>query len=432
MTYEVIGMVIVIVGGALLITAVLRLLFGNNIVFRSWGILLPGIALLVVTIYIWGRVGGVHDLMMTFIMVPIGMGLLIVDFIVFGRIFLRQFHRFEGVLVSSSDQVRTASEQITVSSQQLAEGSSEQAASIEETSSSLEELSSMTRQNAGHANQAKNLSDDTTKATDTCANIMQEMAASIGQVNEASRETQKIVKTIDEIAFQTNLLALNAAVEAARAGEAGAGFAVVAEEVRNLAMRSADAAKNTTEQINDITTKIGEAMEMSMNALDEFVKVAEDSGKVNSLVQEISAASDEQAQGIEQINQAVGQMDKVVQQNAANAEESASAAQQMKAQAQSMKEALEKMDIFFRGTKGGKASETPAASLKPKPFTKKYGEERRLVPDKKTRPRPSIQTASSVDPPRRRGGRIQGLLNGAGHASEKFETTVRILTSEKH
>ena len=261
--------------------------------------------------------------MLTSLLSPVSVGILILNFLLFGRIILKQLERLEGVLMSSSGQVRSASEQISDASRQLAEGSSQQAASIEETSSSLEELSSMTRQNADHANQARNLSDDTKKPRTPCAAIMQEMTASVGQVHKASQETQKIVKTIDEIAFQTNLLALNAAVEAARAGEAGAGFAVVAEEVRNLAMRSADAARNTSEQIDDINAKIGGAMDMSKNALEEFVKVAGDSGKVNSLVREIAAASDEQAQGIEQINQAVTQMDKVVQQNAANAEQSA-------------------------------------------------------------------------------------------------------------
>jgi methyl-accepting chemotaxis protein len=240
-------------------------------------------------------------------------------------------------LSDSADQVASAASQVSSSSQSLAEGSSEQAASIEETSSALEEMATITKQNADNTGQASALSDETKRTTESCSKAMQEMAAAIGQVSESSQETQKIVKTIDEIAFQTNLLALNAAVEAARAGAAGAGFAVVADEVRNLAMRAADAARNTSSQIDDISSKINEAMEMVFKCIDEFAKVDENTGKVTELVAEIAAASNEQAQGIEQINKAVAEMDRVVQQNAANAEESASASEEMSAQAESMK-----------------------------------------------------------------------------------------------
>ena len=259
----------------------------------------------------------------------------------------------------SAGQVAYAANHIASSSELLARGSTEQAASIEETSAALEEMASMTKQNAEHASKASALSDETTASTGTCSDVMQEMAAAIGQVSDASLETQKIVKTIDEIAFQTNLLALNAAVEAARAGEAGAGFAVVADEVRNLAMRAAESAGNTSDQIDNIGTKINEAMEMVFKSIDEFAKVDENTRKVNDLVAEISAASSEQSQGIEQLNKAVAEMDSVVQQNAANAEESASSSAELHAHSTSMNKSIR--ELWALVGKSGISSDTKPA-----------------------------------------------------------------------
>jgi len=235
-----------------------------------------------------------------------------------------------------ASQVASASGQVSSASQSLAEGSSEQAASIEETSSSLEEMSSMTKQNADNAGQADNLMKETSHVVSDAESSMSELTTSMQEISNASDETQKVVKTIDEIAFQTNLLALNAAVEAARAGEAGAGFAVVAEEVRNLALRSADAAKNTAELIEETVKKVKGGSDLVERTNNAFGKVSESSSKVGELVAEIAAASNEQAQGIEQTNTAVAEMDKVTQQNAANAEESASASEELNAQAEQM------------------------------------------------------------------------------------------------
>jgi methyl-accepting chemotaxis protein len=219
----------------------------------------------------------------------------------------------------------------------LAEGSSEQAASIEETSSSMEEMSSMTKQNAENAGQAKTRMTEARGIVDKVNTHMIEMAGAIGEITQSSEETGKIIKTIDEIAFQTNLLALNAAVEAARAGDAGAGFAVVAGEVRNLALRAAEAAKNTSGLIEHTIESVKKGKELTEATQAAFRENMEIAAKVGELVDEIAEASQEQAQGIEQVNRAVAEMDRVVQQAAANAEESASASEEMNAQAQEMK-----------------------------------------------------------------------------------------------
>jgi methyl-accepting chemotaxis protein len=254
-------------------------------------------------------------------------------------------------LNEGAEQVASASGQVSAASQSLAEGSSEQAAAIEETSSSLEEMSSMTKQNAEHAGQANTLMKESNAVIERANIAMNEVTSSMEEISKASVETQKIVKTIDEIAFQTNLLALNAAVEAARAGEAGAGFAVVADEVRNLAMRAAEAAKNTSDLIEGTVKRISEGSELVIKTNEAFSGVTSSSAKVGELVEEIAAASNEQAQGIEQINSAVTDMDKVTQQNAASAEESASASEQMNAQAEEMKGMVESLIMLVEGTK---------------------------------------------------------------------------------
>ena len=253
----------------------------------------------------------------------------------------------------AANQISLASSQVADASQSLAEGASEQASSIEETSSSLEEMSSMTKQNAGNAVQADGLMKEANQVVKKANASMASLTSSMREISAASEETSKIIKTIDEIAFQTNLLALNAAVEAARAGEAGAGFAVVAEEVRNLARRASDAAKNTSDLIEGTVKKIKDGSELVTKTNEAFSEVAVNASKVGELVGEIAAASQEQAQGIDQINKAVAEMDKVTQSTAAAAEESASAAEEMNAQAAQMKQVSLALATIIGGSSSG-------------------------------------------------------------------------------
>jgi methyl-accepting chemotaxis protein len=246
-------------------------------------------------------------------------------------------------LNEGAEQLSSASAEISSASQMLAEGASEQAASIQESSSSMEEISSRTKKNADNATQADTLMKESNAVVLKANQSMGELSSAMEEISKTGEETAKIIKTIDEIAFQTNLLALNAAVEAARAGEVGAGFAVVAGEVRNLAMRAAEAARNTSHLIDATVKRIKQGSDLVVKAGEAFSEVAKGTHKVGELVSEIAISSREQAQGIEQVNKAVDGMDKIAQRNAANAEESASTSEELSAQAVQMKDIVSAM-----------------------------------------------------------------------------------------
>jgi methyl-accepting chemotaxis protein len=243
-------------------------------------------------------------------------------------------------LESGAAQTASIAAHVSGASRGLAEGSSEQAASLEETSASLEELSSMTKRNADSSGTANQLASQARVVADGGAQDIQTMQQAMHDIRASSDDIAKIIKIIDEIAFQTNILALNAAVEAARAGEAGAGFAVVAEEVRALAQRSAQAAKDTAAKIEGAITKTGQGVQISERVGKNLADIVEKVRQLDTLINEVATASREQSEGVTQISTAIGQMDRVTQANAANAEETSAAAEELNSQSALLKEAV--------------------------------------------------------------------------------------------
>jgi len=240
-------------------------------------------------------------------------------------------------VAAASEQVSSAASQIGKSSQALASGSSEQASSLEEIGSSLQELDSMTRQNAENAGKARSLADGTLSCVDGGKDKLDALFKTIEAIKKSSDQTAKIVKTIDEIAFQTNLLALNAAVEAARAGDAGKGFAVVAEEVRNLAKRSAEAARDTADLIKEAVAAAERGVAVDAQVGEAFGVIHEQTRRVAEVMNEMAAASEQQAGGIHQVEVAVEQINEVTQQTAASSEESASVAEELSGQSEELR-----------------------------------------------------------------------------------------------
>jgi len=254
-------------------------------------------------------------------------------------------------LSAGAKETSAAANQVSIASQSLAEGATEQAASLEETSASLEEMAGVTNRNAESAGKANDLTRQARKVADAGADDMQRMTAAMQDIKTSSDDIAKIIKTIDEIAFQTNILALNAAVEAARAGEAGMGFAVVAEEVRALAQRAAQAARETAGKIEGAITKTSQGVQISTKVSESLAEIVEKVRKVDELVAEVSTASHEQSLGVKQIATAVNQMDQVVQNNAAGAEESASASEELTAQSMTLQHIVEELHALINGQK---------------------------------------------------------------------------------
>ncbi len=252
----------------------------------------------------------------------------------------RKLDHITSGLYDGAGQVQGAAEQVAGAAQNLAEHASQQASSLEQTSSALQELDSNAGANSQNAEQALTLSTETLEAAGSGNEIMNQLNEAMGGMDAASKQISRIIKVIEEIAFQTNLLALNAAVEAARAGEHGKGFAVVADEVRNLAQRSAEAAKETTALIEETVKRSQESTRVAGEAGSTFSEIMEKIAKVAELMKNISEASRTQAQGVNQISAAIAHMDQITQQNAAAAEQSASASEQLSGMAIALKDQL--------------------------------------------------------------------------------------------
>jgi methyl-accepting chemotaxis protein len=262
---------------------------------------------------------------------------------------------------SAAESVTTGSEQITKGNEDLSQRTSEQASSLEETSSAMEEMTSTVKQNADNAKQANQLAIAAREVADKGGAVTAKAIEAMGAINQSSKKIADIITVIDEIAFQTNLLALNAAVEAARAGEHGRGFAVVSAEVRNLAQRSATAAKEIKGLINESIQRVTDGSELVNQSGKTLSEIVGSVKRVTDIVAEISAASQEQASGIDEVNKAIMQMDETTQQNAALVEEATSASQSMKEQARELMHQVES----FKMTESGPERHARASAHKP-------------------------------------------------------------------
>jgi len=269
-----------------------------------------------------------------------------------------------GEVRSGSEVIATASSQIAMGNMDLSSRTEQQASSIEETAASVEELTTTVRQNAENARQANGLAAGASEVATRGGAVVAEVVDTMGAINDSARKIVDIIAVIDGIAFQTNILALNAAVEAARAGEQGRGFAVVASEVRNLAQRSAGAAKEIKALITDSVEKVDSGSRLVSQAGSTMEEIVQSVRRVADIMGEITAASNEQSAGIEQIHQAISQMDQVTQQNAALVEEAASAAQSLEDSAAQL---AQRVSVFKTG-----GAAPAAASHHPAP--------RRLLP----------------------------------------------------
>ncbi|MFT4925739.1 MAG: methyl-accepting chemotaxis protein [Phenylobacterium sp.] len=272
-----------------------------------------------------------------------------------------------GRINNSSAAVASGAEEIAQGNTDLSQRTEEQASSLEETASSMEQMTATVRQNADNAKVANELAADATTKAQKGGEVVRRAVNSMAEINDSSKKIADIIGVIDEIAFQTNLLALNAAVEAARAGEQGRGFAVVAGEVRNLAQRSAAAAKEIKDLIRDSVSKVQDGSQLVNESGATLSEIVDAISKVTTMIGEISIASNEQSEGIEQVNKAITQMDEMTQQNAALVEEASAAGEAMADQARGMRQILG----FFTTEQGGVPAVQSSRQVAPAPAARR-------------------------------------------------------------
>jgi methyl-accepting chemotaxis protein len=300
---------------------------------------------------------------------------------------------------AGTETIAAASTEIASGNQDLSSRTEQQASSLEETASSMEELTSAVRQNNDNARQANQLAQSASAVAQQGGAVVSQVVDTMGAINDSSRKIVDIIAVIDGIAFQTNILALNAAVEAARAGEQGRGFAVVASEVRNLAQRSALAAKEIKELIGNSVEKVEIGSKLVEQAGQTMNDVVASVQRVTDIMADISSAGDEQSAGIEQINQAVSEMDTVTQQNAALVEEAAAAAEAMQQQAAN----LERVVSVFKVDREQRSAPAPR---KPAPVVKSLP----------AAARPAVRTAAAK--PQKRLSTVPAGTGGSGDWEE--------------
>jgi methyl-accepting chemotaxis protein len=307
-----------IVGMATLIS--IYILWHRNSPLRMYALIIPSLIYMTFLGFLIGRLGVYNLTVMVVTCLAAILGL-VINFALISTYQTNPIWAALQGLAARTRDIYANSRAMEEASDAMSHSSAIQSATMEETGSSLAEVLSMTRQNTDKTKQMNTLVDDTTKIVSRTNTFMKDLTHSMEDINRASEETSKIVKTIDEIAFQTNLLALNAAVEAARAGASGAGFAVVAGEVRNLAMRSAEAAKNTAVLIEDTVKKIKAVTDLVNKTNQEFTEVAARSSEIGTMIADINSVSQKQERGIEQINSSIQNADQTIEQNIAHADE---------------------------------------------------------------------------------------------------------------